>query len=71
MVPERQAQEVPMDPTAERVELPEGYGTATTTIQLTSGSGFWRSNAAITQLTLVPASGNFVSGSLAVLYGVS
>lgn len=32
--------------------------------------GFWRSNAAITRITLLPASGNFVAGTRVTLYGL-
>jgi hypothetical protein len=35
------------------------------------GTGFWDSAAAITKITLAPASGNFLAGSLATLYGLS
>lgn len=33
-------------------------------------SGFWRNVAAITQITLLPASGNFAIGTRATLYGM-
>ena len=46
-------------------------GTTTGNFIAISGGGFWRSNVAITQVTLTPVAGNFVSGSLCVLYGMS
>ena len=33
-------------------------------------AGFWRSNSAITRITLIPFSGNLVAGSRATLYGL-
>lgn len=33
-------------------------------------AGFWRSNAAINQITVLPSSGNFDTGSRASLYGM-
>lgn len=38
------------------------------TVALTGG--FWRSNAAITRVTLIPAAGNFVAGTRVTVYGV-
>jgi hypothetical protein len=32
---------------------------------------WWRNAAAVTSLTLAPASGNFVSGTVAILYGIN
>lgn len=37
----------------------------------TSSGGMWRSTAAITQLTVFPASGNFVAGSRITIYGLT
>jgi hypothetical protein len=46
-------------------------GTSTTTMTAGNAAGFWRSNAAITRLTLVPQSGDFAIGSRATLYGLA
>lgn len=44
---------------------------STGNIRSTTRGGHWRtSNAAITQITFVPAAGSFVSGSVASLYGI-
>lgn len=45
-------------------------GTATGNLTTRKTSGFWRSTATITQVTLSPAADNFDTGSFAVLYGV-
>lgn len=36
----------------------------------TLGGGFWRSNAAVNRITLLPSSGNFVAGTRVTLYGM-
>ncbi len=36
-----------------------------------NGAGFWRSNSAINQITILPGAGNIVAGSIATLYGLS
>jgi len=46
------------------------YGTATGNMQMLAHSGFWRSAAAITSVTLLLAAGNFVAGTRATLYGM-
>lgn len=46
------------------------YGTATTNQIVYGIAGFWRSNSAITQVTLLPVAGNFNTGSRATLYGL-
>lgn len=49
------------------------YGTqrATTNTQnIIMTAGWWRSTVAITQITLTPASGNFVEGTVVSLYGL-
>lgn len=46
------------------------YGVTTEDLVVGSAAIFWRSVAAITQVTLFPASGNFVSGSRVSLYGM-
>lgn len=45
-------------------------GTATTNMVRHALAGFWRSNSAITQITLLAGAGNLVSGSRATLYGM-
>lgn len=46
-------------------------GTSTTNLRNTLSGGSWRSNAAITQVTLVPVSaGNFIAGTRVTLYGM-
>lgn len=45
-------------------------GIATANLRWGAVSGFWRSNAAITQLTLLPGAGNFVAGSAYSLWGI-
>jgi hypothetical protein len=45
-------------------------GTATGNLIMDVYSGFWRSNAAITQVTLFPGAGNFATGTRATLYGM-
>ena len=44
-------------------------GTTTGLLQTAMSGGFWRSNAAITRVTILPQSGNLVSGSRATLWG--
>ncbi len=46
------------------------YGTASGNLQIEARANFWRSNSAITRITLTPAAGNFASGTLATLYGI-
>jgi hypothetical protein len=46
-------------------------GTTTGTLIASRIAGFWRSSAAINRVTLLPATGNFVTGSLATLYGLA
>lgn len=45
-------------------------GTASGNILNYLNGGFWRSNAAITRVTLIPATGNFVAGTRVSLYGM-
>lgn len=45
-------------------------GTTTTTMTTSMHAGFWRSNAAITQITLSSVSGNLVTGTRVTLYGM-
>jgi hypothetical protein len=45
-------------------------GTTTNSIYTEQISGFWRNNAAINQLTLLPLTDNFVAGCVATLYGL-
>ena len=45
-------------------------GTATGNIEVYGLAGFWRSNAAITQVTLLPGAGSFNTGSRVTLYGL-
>lgn len=45
-------------------------GTATGNMSWHAYAGFWRSNAAITQVTLLPGAGNFDVGTVATLYGM-
>lgn len=45
-------------------------GTASGNVEAGSYHGFWRSNAAVTQVTLTPAAGNFAAGTRATLYGM-
>lgn len=47
------------------------WGTATGTMSTFAFGGFWRSNAAINQVTLLASVGNLVSGSRATLYGLA
>lgn len=42
----------------------------TTTYELFQTSGMWRSTAAVTQVTLAPASGNFMAGSGLTVHGI-
>jgi len=46
-------------------------GTGSGALQAGALSAFWRSSAAITQVTLIPGAGNFRSGSRATLYGLA
>lgn len=46
------------------------WGTATGTLRAMLTCGVWRSAAAITQVTLLPSAGNFVTGTRATLYGM-
>lgn len=46
------------------------YASTTGAWQMGLTSGFWNSSAAITRVTLFPASGNFVAGSRATIYGL-
>lgn len=43
---------------------------STGTMTVTAEGGFWDNPAAITQITLLPAAGNFTADSVAVLYGM-
>lgn len=45
-------------------------GTTTTLLGVEAYLAAWRSSAAITSVTLLPGSGNFVSGSRVTLYGM-
>lgn len=45
-------------------------GTSTSNLTVTMAGGFWRSSAAINQVTLLPAAGNFVSGTRVTVYGM-
>lgn len=45
-------------------------GTVSTDNFIQSTAGWWRSTAAITSITLTPASGNFAEGTVASLFGV-
>lgn len=45
-------------------------GTATGDLYSQQSVGWWRSTAAITQVTILPDSGNWLAGSVAVLYGL-
>jgi hypothetical protein len=49
-----------------------GYkiGNVSTNLDVAIRSGFWRNANAITQITLLPSAGNFVTGSRATLYGM-
>lgn len=46
------------------------FGTSTNQMQVNLTGGFWRSNAAINRITLIPNSGNFVAGTRVTLYGM-
>jgi hypothetical protein len=43
-------------------------GTGTGNLQVAQVAGFWRSTAAISRITLLPAAGNFAIGTRATLY---
>lgn len=43
-------------------------GTATTNLQAGETAAFWRSNSAITQVTLLPGAGNFNTGTRMTVY---
>lgn len=43
-------------------------GTATGNLTVGDVAGFWRSNSAITQITVLPGAGNFAAGSRATLH---
>jgi hypothetical protein len=45
-------------------------GTVTNAMTNLLVGGFWRSNAAINRITLLPAPGNFVAGTRVSLYGI-
>ena len=45
-------------------------GTATGDVQVATRWGSWRSAAAVNRLTLLPATGSFIAGSRATLYGL-
>lgn len=45
-------------------------GTASTNMNAILQVGFWRSNAAINRITLLPGGGNIVTGSRVTLYGM-
>ena len=45
------------------------FGTAASNMSASIFAAFWRSNAAITQVTITPGAGNLVSGSRATLWG--
>ncbi len=46
------------------------WGTSSGNMESGMMSAFWRSSAAITTVSLMPTSGNFVSGSRVTLYGM-
>jgi hypothetical protein len=45
-------------------------GTATGSLQVKPWAGRWRNTAAINSITILPAAGNWIAGSSAVLYGL-
>lgn len=45
-------------------------GTTTSLMDVAISACFWRSSAAITRITLLPAAGNFVAGTRVTLYGM-
>jgi hypothetical protein len=47
------------------------YGTATTNMSAGTLAQFWRSNAAINRITLLPVAGSFRAGSRITLYGLA
>ncbi len=53
------------------ISLSGGKGNVTSgSLIVVAVSGFWRSNAAITSLTLIASGSNFVAGTVATLYGI-
>lgn len=46
------------------------WGTATTNMRIRVAAGFWRSSAAINQITITAGSGNFDVGTRATLYAM-
>jgi hypothetical protein len=46
-------------------------GTATTNMNVGCRAGFWRSNTALTQVTIFPVAGNLKLGSRVTLYGLA
>lgn len=46
-------------------------GTASGNLQSGQYAGFWRSNAAISRITILPGAGNFKTGSRCTLYGLA
>jgi hypothetical protein len=48
--------------------LKTGTGTGGMAVAITGG--FWRSNAAINRITLLPGAGNFVAGTRVTIYGM-
>jgi hypothetical protein len=61
--------------TANNKDLSSQYANKITTttgnLNVSAVAGFWRSSAAITRITLLPAAGNLRSGSRATLYGLA
>ena len=45
-------------------------GTAGTNVHIFNNYGHWRSSVAINQITITPNAGNFITGSIASLYGI-
>ncbi|MGH2962310.1 MAG: hypothetical protein ACRDL3_08975 [Solirubrobacterales bacterium] len=46
------------------------WGTTTGTLRFRAAAGFWRSAAAINQITLLLSAGNFAAGTRVTLYGM-
>lgn len=57
--------------TNKSLSVDAGYSTATTSSLIDVVAGLWSSTAAITQVDLVPNSGNFAASSSFFLYGIS